>query len=612
MSEYILVDNPQKLDIMVNSIMSSLAPLELDSETTALHPKDGKLRLIQLNRGTGIFLVDCFAFDNYKQLYKIKQILEDRSIKKILHNVKFDWMWFYAFLDARMRTFFDTFVADVLIDYTAGHKLSDIARRYLNVDLDKTEQKSDWSGVLTQEQLKYAAKDVVHLSPIREIQIKKLQETSQLAAAKIEYDAVPVISEMEYRGFAVSQQKYQAFAENNKKIRDEKEKALLTFLQTRGGKKELPKQIFQEDIFGELLHVKTSNDINVASWQQVLPIYQEMGIPITSTDQKVIKPLLPEYPELSYLIEHREWAKLCSAFGDSLVEKIENGRIYSEMRQLGTVTARLSNANPNLQQLPNSKECRSCFTAPEGRKLVISDYSTFELRILAEIANDPVMIAAFNEGKDLHSMTASTVFGIPYEEIEKGKKDKYKDKRYAAKTGNFAICYGINASALMNRIKAQGVECDEDVAQKIIDGFYTTYQGAGKWLFAQEKKILRNPIITGIGGHRIHVPFIKGDRSSERGAGRDARNYPIQNANAVATKRAMPLITNKFIERGYSHDTYLTLSIHDELIAECPEHRAEEVKEIVQWGMESAAQEYLKKVKISAEAAVCSSWAEKG
>jgi intein/homing endonuclease len=334
---------------------------------------------------------------------------------------------------------------------------------------------------------------------------------------------------MEYRGFPVNYEKYSLFNENNKRTRDEKEKALLEFLQTRGGKRELPKRIQQEDIFGGLVDVKSTNDINVGSWQQVLPIYQEMGIPIASTDQKIIGPLVNEYPELKYLIEHREWAKLCSAFGDSLLEKIDNGRIYADMWQLGTITLRISCSNPNLQQLPSDKDCRACFSAPDGRKLVIADYSTFELRILAEIADDAVMIDAFNSGKDLHSMTASKVFGIPYEEIMKEKKGIHKDKRDSAKMGNFAICYGINPIALMNRIKGAGVDCDEETAKKIIDGFYDTYAGAKRWLFGQERKILQNRHIKGIGGHRITVDYIRGDKSSERSAGRDARNYPIQN-----------------------------------------------------------------------------------
>jgi len=529
MFDYKLVTTTAELDSMVNDIESNSNILPIDTETTALHPKDGKLRLIQIGNGNNRYVIDCFAFDDYKQLYKIKAILEDKKRKKIAHNAKFEIMWLYEALGARVSTVFDTFIASKLIKYNGNHKLSDVAFDILKLDLSKVEQTSDWSGTLTLDQLQYAADDVKYLSPIREYQLEKLKETSQLGAALLEFEATPAIAEMEYRGFPIDYAKYSLFNERNIKTRDEKEKILLEFLQTRGGKKELPKGLFQEDIFGEISSIKTSNDINVASWQQVLPIYREMGIPITSTDQKIIGPLVSEYPELNYLIEHREWAKLCSAFGDSLLEKVHNGRIYSDMWQMGTITLRLACSKPNLQQLPSNKECRECFAPKEGNKLVIADYSTFELRILAELSNDKVMLDAFNNDKDLHSITASTVFGIPYKEIMAEKKGKHKEKRDAAKQGNFAICYGINYMALMNKIKASDVDCDEDTAKNIINGFYGSYKQAGSWLFGQEKKVLRDKSVVGIAGHKINIDFIRGDISSERSAGRDARNYPIQN-----------------------------------------------------------------------------------
>lgn len=608
MPDYKLVTNPQELDAMISSITTGNKILAADTETTSLHVRNGKLRLVQLNDSENTYLVDCFRFDSYGQLDKLGRVLADKNIKSIWQNFKFDYAFIFKYLGHRVReSFFDTYLADVLIDFPAGHKLSDIARRYLDISLDKTEQVSDWSGELTESQLQYASDDVLHLHKIREIQLAKLQETGQLKAAKLEFDALPAISEMEINGFAVNYEKYAQYVENNKKTRDQKEKALLEFLQTRGGKRALPKQLMQESIFGDLLPVKSKNDINVASWQQVLPIYREMGIPIESTDQKVISPLLNQYPDLKYLIEHREWAKLCSAFGESFLAKIENGRIYSDIMQCGAVTLRLSGRNPNLMQLPNTKECRSCFSPQEGRKLAVADYSGYELRILADISNDQVMLDAFNTGKDLHSMTAASVFGIPYEEA----KTKYKEQRQAAKIGNFSIIYGINPVALMNRLKADGVDADEELAKKIIDGFYGTYENARKWLFGQERLVLRDNKLRGFAGHLMNVQLIRGDKRSERSAGRDARNWPIQNLNAVSTKRAMKLIQDEFISRGYE-DSFLTLPVHDELISEAPENRVDDIKNIVKRGMETAGEEYLKKVKVIAEAQVCSNWGEKG
>lgn len=523
---YSLVTNQKQLDAMCNSLVEGSKIIGLDTETTAFEPRHGKLRLIQLKPQNGpIYVVDCFSFDNYSQLEKLARLFEDKSIRYIIHNASFEYKWLLNTFGVRLATFFDTMLADTLLNFRERHKLSSVTNRLLGIDLDKTEQSSDWSGILTESQLEYAALDVEHLHQLREIQIAQLQETAQLGAAKLEFDAVPFISEMELRGFPVNVERFTRLIEKNESDLEKNSKKLLEFLQTRGGKRALPSSILQEDIFGTAFNVKTENDINISSWQQVLPIYQELGVPITSTDQKVLKPMLAEYPELQYLIDYKKTAKLCEAFGKSFLDLVENGRVYSSFRQMGAITSRMSSTAPNLQNLPRLAEFRAAFMPIAGRKFCIADYSTFELRILAELANDQVMIDAFNSGKDLHSLTAATVFGLPYDEI----KSKYKEQRQAAKTGNFSIVYGISPPALTARLRGDGLyDADDDLSKRIIDGFYDTYPDAGRWLFAQERRILKERIVRGAAGHLIKVDFVRGDRKSERSAGRDARNYPIQ------------------------------------------------------------------------------------
>lgn len=604
---YKLVENSIQLEQMLQDLSESNNIYGLDTETTALKPKDGKLRVIQINKeNSDPYVIDCFKFDSYKSLYKLKAFLEDKQNKFILHNVKFDYQWLLYHLNARLGTFFDTYIADTLCDFSASHSLASVALRHLNVVLDKTEQKSDWSGVLSSEQLEYAAKDVLHFHSLREKLIQKLQETGQLGAAKLEFDSTPAFAQMEMQGFPVDVEKYTRLVESNEREMKRAGDVLLNFLQTRGGKLPIPRKIYQEDLFGEEYSLPTEDDINVSSWQQVLPVYQELGIPITTTDQKVLKPLLAEYPELKYLIEYRDWAKLCSAFGRKFLDKVENGRVYAEYRQLGAVTGRVSGSNPNLMQIPSDNDFRECFAPTQGRKLIISDYSGYELRILADISNDSVMLDVFNSGKDLHSMTAVGVFGIPYDEA----KTKYKKQRTAAKIGNFSIVYGINPVALMNRLKSDGVEdATEEMAKQIIDGFYGTYKGAAKWLFGQEKAILKNPVIRGAGGHLMKVNLVRGDRSSEKSAGRDARNYPIQHLNAASLKIALAKIHDKLIS-NYKN-AYLVNSVHDEILVECDDSDAKEVSNIVETSMVSAGKQFLKKVNVVADAGICSSWAEK-
>ena len=155
MSNYTLVDTPQKLEAMVNAIASNNKILAVDCETLGLHARKDKLRLIQINDKENTYLVDCFGFGNYQQLKKLGDVLSNKSTKTIFHNYKFDAQFLLKYLNIRVGTVFDTYIADVLMDFQAGHKLSNISLRYLNVNLDKTEQRSDWSGELTQSQLQY-------------------------------------------------------------------------------------------------------------------------------------------------------------------------------------------------------------------------------------------------------------------------------------------------------------------------------------------------------------------------------------------------------------------------------------------------------------------------
>lgn len=583
--------------------------LGLDTETTALNPKDGNLRLIQLKgcQDDNVYVIDAYKIPLEYLSSKLEPLLSGKDNKLIAHNLKFEYMWLLSKLGVRTKYSFDTYIASLMIDFYSKHSLAELVKRYIGVQLDKTEQAGNWDvNELSKEQINYAALDTEYLYILREKQIERLAKTNQISAYTLEIEALPAIAEMQLNGIPIDVNKYHKLVESisiERRLRAEK---LTEFLETRGGTIDRPVKYRQSSLFGMEDRV-VSDEININSWQQVLPIFNEIGIPIDSTDANVLEPLLSEYPQIQLLLDYREFEKLYTTYGQTLLDKVDNGRLYSDFNQLGTITGRLSSRNPNLQNIPSTKVFRECFSAePIDRKLVIADYSQFELRILAAYSNDKSMINAYTNNIDLHTLTTHNVFNVPIDEV----LSKYKHLRQAAKITNFSTVYGISPPALARRLKAQGVaDATEELAEKLISGFLSGYVGAARWLQDQEKSIYRTPYVTTVAGHRIPLKFDRNDKSSVRSAQRNARNYPIQSGNACAIKLALIRLTND-LNNNYK-DAKVVVSVHDEVIVECSNSDAENVKFLLEKHMLESANHYFSNVPIEAEAKICTHWGEK-
>lgn len=608
MSNIIYITSANDLDRHVPNIYSNKF-LGLDTETTALNPKDGKLRLIQLKgcQDGNVYVIDAYKIPTEYIAIKLGDLLSGSDHRLIAHNFKFEYMWILSKLGIRTRYTFDTYIASLMIDFYAKHSLAELVNRYLGIQLDKTQQTGNWDvNDLSQEQLVYAALDTEYLETLREKQLEKLAKTSQINAYTLELDALPAISEMQLNGIPIDVAKYSKLVETITKERNARAEKLTEFLETRGGTVDRPVKYKQSSLFG-LDDRLVSEEININSWQQVLPVFNSMGIPIESTDANVLEPLLSEYPQIQLLLDYREYEKLSTTYGQTLLEKVDNGRLYSDFNQIGTITGRLSSKNPNLQNIPATKMFRECFsTEPTGRKLVIADYSQFELRILAAYSNDTSMINAYTNNIDLHTLTTHNVFNVPIEEVT----SKYKHLRQAAKITNFSTVYGISPPALARRLKAQGVsDASEELAEKLINGFLSGYPGAAKWLQNQEKSIHRTPYVTTVAGHRIPLKFDRNDKSSVRSAQRNARNYPIQSGNACAVKLALIRLTDD-LNKNYK-DAKVVVSVHDEIAVECSHNNAEDIKVLLEKHMLESANYYFNNVPIEAEAKICTNWGEK-
>lgn len=318
-----------------------------------------------------------------------------------------------------------------------------------------------------------------------------------------------------------------------------------------------------------------------------------------STNADVLEGLRGKHPVADMILEYRLLSKLNSTYCKGLIKKIEQDqRIRTTFNQTETRTGRISSAEPNLQNIPVRTELgrkiRGFFVAPEGNVLVDADYSQIELRVLAHMANDRVMIDAFNSGADIHQMTAAQAFDVPPEEVT-------PELRSAAKAVNFGIVYGISAFSLGRDI---GVPTKQ--AQAYIDSYMNTYPAIASFMKDVVAQAAKNGFVQTMYGRRRYLPELAASNHMVRSFGeRVARNMPIQGTAADIIKIAMVKVYKRL--QKDCKEARLILQVHDELIVEAPEKKAEQVAAILREEMESAAS---LSVKLTADAGIGKNWLE--
>ena len=335
-------------------------------------------------------------------------------------------------------------------------------------------------------------------------------------------------------------------------------------------------------------------------------LFDKLGLPPSkktqkgySTNAEVLEKLKDKHPIIPAIMDFRMLTKLKSTYAEGLLKEIgEDGRVHTTFQNLVTATGRLSSTEPNLQNIPVrtdlGSEIRKMFVPEPGCVLVDADYSQIELRVLAHIADDKTMQKAFCDRVDIHTATASQVFGVPVEEVT-------PLQRRHAKAVNFGIVYGISEFSLSEDIGVSRYE-----AREYIDNYLTNYSGVRAYM----KQVVSDARETGytqtLYGRRRYVPELKSSNFNVRsGAERITLNTPIQGTAADIIKLAMIRVENALAEAFPS--AKLLLQVHDELIVECPEHQAAEVATLVSREMEGVAQ---LKVPLTAEAHFGKSWYE--
>jgi len=361
--------------------------------------------------------------------------------------------------------------------------------------------------------------------------------------------------------------------------------------------KALEKQIFE----------LVGHDFNIASTKQLQEVlFVERRLPAGkktktgySTDTSVLEELAALDPVPDLILKSRTLAKLKSTYVDALIElAAKNPRIHTHFMQTGTATGRLSSRDPNLQNIPIREEegrrIREAFTAEKGRLLVSADYSQIELVVLAHLSGDPGLSKAFREGVDVHRRTASLLFKVDEEAVT-------PEQRRTAKTINFGVIYGMSAFRLANELKIPRGE-----AKKFIDAYFETYSGVQTFITKTVAETEKTGYATTILGRRRPILLINSRNKTEKmGAERVAVNTPIQGSAADIVKLAM-IHVDAALKKEVP-EAKLLLQVHDELIVEVPEKKADRAAAVMKREMENAVKLSVP-LKVSVEKAA--SWGD--
>ena len=342
---------------------------------------------------------------------------------------------------------------------------------------------------------------------------------------------------------------------------------------------ELEQEIYQDA--GEEFNINSPKQLGVILFEKLKMPYGKKTKTGYSTAADVLDKLAGDYPLVSKILEYRQLAKLKSTYADGLANYIDaGGRIHSTFHQTITATGRISSTEPNLQNIPIrmelGRQIRKVFIPKEGCILIDADYSQIELRVLAHMSGDESLIEAYQKAQDIHRITASQVFHVPFEEVT-------SLQRRNAKAVNFGIVYGISSFGL-----SQDLSITKKEAAQYIESYFETYPGVKRYLDQQVKDAKEQGYVSTMFGRRRPVPELSSSNFMQRSFGeRVAMNSPIQGTAADIIKIAMVRVSEALKEQGLR--SRLILQIHDELLVEALEEEAGQVEEILKREMEAAA-----------------------
>jgi DNA polymerase I len=572
--------------------------VSVDTETTSTVPREARLVGISMAVSEIEALYIPVGHDEKEKnlglegvLKILKPVFESPAISKIGQNLKYDYQILKNYDIKLSGIIFDVMIAAYVIDPgKRQYSLDALAAELLGASTTpielligkKGKDQRLFSSVPVDQAAHYSGEDVVLPIKLRKILSPVLKERNLLPLFDdIEIPLVSVLAELEWQGILV----------------DEKLLAELS--------KEYTIQLdhISRDIFK-----LAGQELNLNSPKQISEIlFDKMGLPKSkktktglSTDVDALEKLAPDHPIAQKLLEYREVQKLLSTYIDALPLQVSKvtGRLHTSFNQTIAATGRLSSTNPNLQNIPIRTEAgariRGAFIVPPGTLLVSADYSQIELRILAHLSGDKFLQQAFHEDRDIHTQTASAIYGVFPEMVT-------PEQRRAAKTINFGLMYGMGPINLSRQLTISFRE-----AQEFIDAYFRQFPSIHEFMEKCKQDVRDKGYAETMLGRRRYLPEVNAEQRQVREAAeRTAINTPVQGTAADIIKIAMVNI-NREIEKDH-HDAKMLLQVHDELVFEVAEKKAPEFKE---WAIEKMSSAFALSVPLKVEAGIGKNWRE--
>ena len=584
-SEYATIETKPHLYQLVSSyfelkllmqLLESQDSVCFDTETTSLNEMEAELIGISFSwkYETGYFVLIPNDSEG-KNLFieTLKKFFENDNIEKIGQNIKYDFKVLKKYGIELKGKLFDTMLAHYLINPDARHNLETLSKNYLGYKMipitkligKKGKNQLSMIDVPIEDLCEYAVEDADITFQLKNILEKKLYELNQKSLfEQVEIPLIKVLSYMELEGINIDV----SFLNNFSSVLD-------------NDIYKLENKIFEK--VGVKFNLASPKQLGVVLFEKlkIVDNPKKTKTGQYSTSEEVLSNLSKKNLIVVDILDWRSLIKLQNTYVKALPLQVNTltKRIHTQFNQAVAATGRLSSNHPNLQNIPirtaEGKQVRKAFCAVDNNHVILAaDYSQIELRIIASLANELNMISAFNNGEDIHSSTASKIFGMAVENIS-------KEQRSQAKTVNFGIIYGVSAFGLSSQTSLTRKE-----SKIIIDAYYESYPGLKSFINKQINFARENGYVETILGRRRYLKDINSRNSIVRSASeRNAINAPIQGSAADIIKLAMININKRL--KNEKLETKMMLQVHDELVFETPKKEIEKCVKIIRHEMEN-------------------------
>ena len=490
------------------------------------------------------------------------------DIKIVGYDIK-EELFFLLKNNFEVNNYEDVMILEYLVDSNKGnYDITKVSEELLHLEIidlkerfGKGKNKKTFFDLDEDIIVKYISQYVFAISELYSIFVQKVKENNLYSLYEnVEKPLVKILADMEKTGVKVDKNKILELNEEYSKLADEYEQRVY-------------------ELAGEVFNLNSPKQLGVILFDKMkLPVVKKTKTGY-STDVEVLEKLSEDYEIAEYILKYRSLNKLISTYLVGILDYImEDDRVRTSYKQMITATGRLSSVDPNLQNIPvrtqEGKNIRKVFVADKNKVFIDADYSQIELRVLAHLSKDLVMIDSFKNDLDIHYKTASEVFGVPIEEVT-------DNQRRSAKAVNFGIVYGISDYGL-----SKDLNITRNEARQYIDGYLNTYPNIKNYMEEIVKIAKKDGYVTTILGRKRYIPEINSKNFNIRSFGeRIALNTPIQGSAADIIKLAMIKVYERLKEEKVN--AKLILQIHDELIIECDEKEKDIVKNILKESMEN-------------------------